>query len=145
MLTRRYDYQSDFARGYLCEGLIRALLAVLGARGVEVDTATRERIKGCTTPGLLERWITRAALASSLGEVFIEPCWEEPKTLTEGEARGWIRGEATALLAVLESRGWKVDEATRERILGCPAPGLLTRWIARAVIASSLHEVFADV
>jgi hypothetical protein len=84
MLTRKYEYQSDFARTYFGQGLAqgeasgevkgeaRALLAVLAARGLEVDTATRERILGCIDPGLLERWITRAVTASSLGEVFAE-------------------------------------------------------------------------
>ena len=84
MLTRKYEYQSDFARTYfgqgeakgLAEGEVkgeaRALLAVLAARGLEVDMATRERIVGCADPGLLERWITRAATASSLPEIFAE-------------------------------------------------------------------------
>ena len=80
MLTRKYEYQSDFARTYFGQGLAqgeargeaKALLAVLAARGLEVDTATRERILGCMDPGLLERWITRAVTASSLAEVFAE-------------------------------------------------------------------------
>lgn len=90
METRKYEYQSDFARTYFAkgkaegkaegtaegkavgtlEGEAKALLAVLGARGLAVDAKTRARIGGCTDPGQLERWIVRAATASSLADVF---------------------------------------------------------------------------
>lgn len=48
----------------------RALLAVLAARKLTVDVATRERIERCSDPEMLERWITSAATATTLGEVF---------------------------------------------------------------------------
>lgn len=51
-------------------GKAQALLAVLAARGLEVDATTRERIIACTEPEKLEQWIMCAATASSLGEVF---------------------------------------------------------------------------
>ena len=53
-------------------------------------------------------------------------------------------GEVRALLTVLEARGLPVDAATRERVDPCLDTGLLTRWIARAVTASGLAEVFGD-
>lgn len=49
---------------------VRVLLAVLGARKLPVDDATRERIERCNDPSTLERWITRAATATTLDEVF---------------------------------------------------------------------------
>lgn len=48
----------------------RVLLAVLGARKLLVDDATREQIERCNDPPTLERWITRAATATTLAEVF---------------------------------------------------------------------------
>jgi flagellar biosynthesis/type III secretory pathway protein FliH len=90
METRKYEYQSEFARTYFAqgeakgkaegktegkaegkaEGETKALLAVLGARGLAVDAETRARIFACTDPGQLEQWIVRAANASSIEEVF---------------------------------------------------------------------------
>ena len=51
-------------------GEARALLAVLGARKLSVDDATRERIERCAEPETLERWIRKAATATTLAEVF---------------------------------------------------------------------------
>lgn len=61
-----------------------------------------------------------------------------------GEARGKARGEADALLVVLEARAWTIDDALRARIMACDDVAQLRRWIARAVTASSLGEVFAE-
>lgn len=51
-------------------GKAESLLAVLAARKLLVDDATRERIEGCTDRATLERWIARAATATTLDEVF---------------------------------------------------------------------------
>ncbi|WP_206664012.1 hypothetical protein [Thermomonospora catenispora] len=40
------------------------------ARGLEVSAEVRERIRGCTDLDLLERWIGRAAVVESAGQVF---------------------------------------------------------------------------
>lgn len=48
----------------------RVLFAVLGARKLPVDDDARQRIERCTDPDTLERWITRAATATTLAEVF---------------------------------------------------------------------------
>jgi flagellar biosynthesis/type III secretory pathway protein FliH len=91
--TRKYEYKSDFARTYFAQGRAEgeaageakgrvegeakgraeALLAVLTARGMALDTSTRERIVSCTDSEQLQRWIMRAATASSLQEVLEEP------------------------------------------------------------------------
>jgi uncharacterized ferritin-like protein (DUF455 family) len=77
----KYEYRSEFARTYLAQGRAEgeargevkgraaALLAVLEARGMDVDAETREHILGCADPQQLERWIVRAATVSSLHEV----------------------------------------------------------------------------
>ncbi|HEX2570633.1 MAG TPA: hypothetical protein VH877_13840 [Polyangia bacterium] len=89
----KYEYKSDFARTYFAEGEakgraegeakgraegeakgraegeVRALLALLTARGIAVDPSTRDRILGCTDLEQLERWIVRAATAMSVHEV----------------------------------------------------------------------------
>jgi predicted transposase/invertase (TIGR01784 family) len=46
-------------------GKAAAVLAVLAARGIEVDEETRARIAACTDGATLDRWIVRAATTSS--------------------------------------------------------------------------------
>jgi hypothetical protein len=48
----------------------KALLTVLAARGVPVSDAERERILACRQPAVLERWITRAAVAEAAADLF---------------------------------------------------------------------------
>jgi hypothetical protein len=50
-----------------------AVLTVLLARGVEVPEAIRERILAENDSERLERWLKKAAVASSAGEVLDEP------------------------------------------------------------------------
>jgi len=52
------------------EGVARALLAILGARGIAVSAEARARIDACQDSATLERWIVRAATAASVEEVF---------------------------------------------------------------------------
>ena len=85
MQPGKYEYQSDFARTYFgqgeakgqaegeIKGETRALLAVLEARGMTLDTSTRERIEACMDAEQLQRWIVRAATASSIHDVFGTP------------------------------------------------------------------------
>lgn len=80
----KYEYRSDFARTYFAqgeakgreegraEGEAKALLALLTARGLAVDAAARKRILDCIDVEQLERWIVRAATASSVREVLAE-------------------------------------------------------------------------
>ena len=97
MQPGKYEYQSDFARTYFgqgeakgqaegeakgraegelkgeLKGEAKALLAVLEARGMTLDSSTRERIDGCMDAEQLQRWIVCAATASSIEEVFGTP------------------------------------------------------------------------
>jgi hypothetical protein len=88
-----YEYQSEFARKYVAQGraegltegltkgrtegraeeAARNLLAVLQARGIAVQDSVRERILVQKDPEQLERWLNKAAVASSVAEVIDEP------------------------------------------------------------------------
>lgn len=72
-MTTTYQYQSDFARKYIAEGRAEgeatALLAVLGARGIDVSGDARARIASCTDLDQLTTWIRRAATADSIDDV----------------------------------------------------------------------------
>jgi predicted transposase/invertase (TIGR01784 family) len=55
------------ARGE-AKGKAGALFAVLAARGLAVDEATRARVEACADPGQLDRWLARALTAASASE-----------------------------------------------------------------------------
>ncbi|MEO3800756.1 hypothetical protein [Nonomuraea sp. B1E8] len=52
------------------EGAARSVLLVLAARGFDIPQDTRDTITSCTDPGRLETWLTRAATAQTLHEIF---------------------------------------------------------------------------
>ena len=58
-------------------------------------------------------------------------------------SQGEAKGEADALLAVLDVRGIGVPEEVRARVVGCTDIGQLRTWVRRAVTAESIDEVFA--
>jgi hypothetical protein len=49
------------------------ILAVLRVRGIAVPDAARQRIQAEEDSGTLERWLERAVIASSIGEVIDDP------------------------------------------------------------------------
>jgi hypothetical protein len=57
------------ARGE-ARGEAKALLVVLGARGIEVSAAAHARISGCTDLDQLDSWLHRAATIHSIDELF---------------------------------------------------------------------------
>ncbi|HEY0813631.1 MAG TPA: hypothetical protein VGE11_10155, partial [Pseudonocardia sp.] len=67
MTVRTHEYQSDFARKYVAEGVAEAtaeaVLQVLAARGLPVPDAVRERVLGCTDVDQLNEWLVRAVTA----------------------------------------------------------------------------------
>lgn len=78
MASGTYEYQSDFARRYFfqgraegeAQGEAKAVLAVLDARGIAVDEASRAAITGCTDLGQLDVWVRRAVTVASARELF---------------------------------------------------------------------------
>ncbi|WP_034270369.1 hypothetical protein [Haloechinothrix halophila] len=81
LLTRKYEYQSDFARKYFgqgkaegekagrAEGEANALLAVLDAREIAVPEEAKSRITECTDLDQLDAWIRRAVTATRIEDV----------------------------------------------------------------------------
>jgi hypothetical protein len=51
---------------------VRALLAILNARGIPVPDDARARITGCTDLDQLETWVRRAATATTIQDLFID-------------------------------------------------------------------------
>lgn len=56
----------------IAEGQARAVIAILLAWGIPVDTENQAIIEGCRDSLVLERWIARAAVVGSAREV-VEP------------------------------------------------------------------------
>jgi Uma2 family endonuclease len=52
------------------EALAAAVIAVLEARKIRITKAARERIVRCGDAALLDRWVRRAAVVSTVGEIF---------------------------------------------------------------------------
>jgi hypothetical protein len=84
-MMKGYEYQSDFAKKYVAQGLTegltkgraeeaaRAVLTVLRVRGIAVPDDIRERILAQKDPERLERWLEKAAVATSVTAVLDEP------------------------------------------------------------------------
>jgi len=65
-------------------------------------------------------------------------------TYLKGQAVGEARGEAKAILAVLEARGLAPTEQQRQRILACADLEQLNTWVRKAVILADVEELFAQ-
>ena len=77
----RYEYQSDFARKYYGQGRAdgtaegeaagraHALMVLLDARHVVLTAEQRERIIACRDLHVLDGWITRAVIATSVEDI----------------------------------------------------------------------------
>jgi hypothetical protein len=63
---------------------------------------------------------------------------------TEYQARGEARGEARAVLAVLDGRGIPVPAAVRDRILACTDLAQLNVWLHRVGNATTADEVIRE-
>jgi len=63
-------FKDAYIDGFIKQGEERALLVVLKARGFTVREQIKSLISACTDPDQLELWISRAATATTLDEVF---------------------------------------------------------------------------
>jgi hypothetical protein len=80
MATTNYKQQSELAKKYFAQGLAegealgqaKAILVVLGARGVAFSPEARERIATCNDLALLEHWLRRAATCANVDELFAD-------------------------------------------------------------------------
>ncbi len=68
----------------------------------------------------------------------------QEKLLNESRSEGRAEEAARAVLTALRVRSLPVTEAVRERILAEKDPERLERWLERAIVAASVHEVLAD-
>ena len=60
----------------------------------------------------------------------------------EGREEGRQEGELAALMEVLDARGLRVDEASRQRLLACTDLSQLKRWLRKAVTVETVQELF---
>ncbi len=128
-----------------------------GRDAKDIVRAVAERI-GTTPDGELRAALARAMISmldkpllTVLQEMWMNPLAipESPgfkalREMLQARARdeGKAVGKADALLTVLNARHLTVDDTTRARIEACTDPLTLDRWIARAVTATTLDEVF---
>jgi hypothetical protein len=87
---------------------------------------------------------TRRALEAVMIKGYVYKSEFARKYIALGRDEGRAAGEADALLTVLEVRGIPVLDAVRERILAESNLERLRRWVARAVVATSLSEVLDE-
>ena len=62
----------------------------------------------------------------------------------EGRREGRAEEAARAVLTALRVRDIAVADAVRERILAQKDPSLLERWLEKAIVAASIHEVLGE-
>jgi hypothetical protein len=71
MMSKNYQYQSDFAKRYVAKGRAEAVLQVLATRGIPVPPDVRDRIAQCTDDATLVSWLDRAVTVTSVSELFV--------------------------------------------------------------------------
>jgi len=62
----------------------------------------------------------------------------------EHQARGEARGEAKAILTVLDRRGVAVPDDVRDQVLECSDAKQLDTWLGRAITAATAADVIRD-
>jgi hypothetical protein len=137
-----------------------AVLSAIAHAGEGGDPALGERVARAALQAALRldddraeayiRMVLRAAserIRNRLEETMrpgqlAEPTELEKRLEARGEARGEVRGRAVSVLAVLGARGVEVSPAVRERIMICEDVAQLERWLARAVHATDVQDLF---
>jgi hypothetical protein len=114
MRSSIYEYQSEFARRYVAQGLEQ------GQRQGR-EEGRREGFQQGLQEGRQE---------------------ERQEGLQRGREEGHLEGERQALLKVLEARGLGVEGAARRRLLACTDLAQLERWLGQAVTVQSVQELF---
>ena len=94
-----------------------------------------------TFPALAEvRW--EAFMTATVGHGYHSELFRE--LAAQHEELGEARGEAQAILTVLDARGLTVPAEVRERILACTDLPQLNVWLRRAGTATTLDQVIDD-
>jgi hypothetical protein len=61
----------------------------------------------------------------------------------QGRAEGEATGQAKSIVTILDDRGISMEDADRERILGCADLETLGTWLHRSLRISAISELFA--
>jgi hypothetical protein len=105
----------------------------------KADYAVVEALAAKGSPAIRERDATMKATGRAEGRVV-----GRAEGLAEGRAEGQVAGVAQSVLKVLEARGIPLHETQRQEILDCQDLDRLSRWLRRAVVASSAVEVLSE-
>jgi hypothetical protein len=92
-----------------------------------------------TLAGDAARHILEAMMTTSEYEkTFVE------KIRDQGIAEGEVKGEAKAVLRLLDARRLAPSQEQRQRVTSCTDSAHLDLWLDRAATAGTADEVFAD-
>ena len=106
--------------------------------------------RGTKVTGEVIRQVLRCVMREQQAE---ELMWTEGQRLRaegrkqgrrEGRVEGRAEGRAEAVLRILAIRGVRLDDESRQRILGCTDLATLDGWLERALRANTLSEVLGD-
>jgi hypothetical protein len=114
MRSGSYEYQSEFARRYVAEGLKK------GHRQGREEGRQEGRQRG-----------RQEGLRQGLQQ-----------GRQQGREEGHLEGERRALLRVLKARGLAVHGEARQRLLACTEVAQIERWLDHAVTVQSVEELF---
>jgi len=64
--------------------------------------------------------------------------------VAQGMELGLAKGEAQAVVTVLEARGLHVSEPVRQRVLSCADMAMLDQWLRRVATVGSAAELFDE-
>jgi flagellar biosynthesis/type III secretory pathway protein FliH len=144
-----YEYQSDFAKLYVAHGRIdgvaHALLIALRVRGIVVSESARAWILTLRDPELLDRWLARAIVATSLAEVLDETVNEAGRrhAWEEAYAQGIKKGMRSALLRQLRKRFGELPASAVARVERAEATDI-EQWADLMLTATTLDEVLGE-
>jgi hypothetical protein len=137
-----------------CEPQLAVLSVMAHGRGHDVATAVAIAAAAAVGARSLPepmRMLCFALIESSLGDAAkrsFEMLPQGQRFMSETQRRsfaeGEAKGEARALLRVLERRGIAISTEQREHVLACSDLTVLEGWLDRAATAASVREVFAE-
>ncbi len=130
-----------------------AVLSVMAhGRDDDIPTAVAVALAATSAAAALPeplRTLCYALIESSLGDAARKTFAMLPqgqKFFSENQRRwfaeGEARGEARAILRILERRSLAVSPDQRERIFACTETAKLEGWLDRALVAESTEELF---
>jgi hypothetical protein len=117
-----------------------AILVVLHTALSGIDDESASRLSEFTEAGLgdtpaREKW--KKLMASSTYPYVSQ-------IRSQGREEGRAEGRAQTIIEILEDRRIPMEDADRERILGCSDADALRTWVHRVLSVSTISELFAD-